>query len=74
MQSSWVGLIRKEVIQKSLWVNNMFPAISPIAWTAFIAFVLLALAVAVIASVLIVAMIASLIADQASTPDLCLAD
>src|SRR5712692_7593732 len=45
MQSSWAGLFRKEVIQESLWVNNMFSAISPILWTAFIAFVLLALAV-----------------------------
>jgi len=33
------------MIQESLWVNNMFTAISPILWTAFIAFVLLALAV-----------------------------
>jgi tellurite resistance protein TerC len=33
------------VIQESLWVNNMFSTISPILWTAFIAFVLLALAV-----------------------------
>lgn len=45
MQSSWAGLIRKEVIQRSLWVDNMSPAISPIVWIAFIAFVLLALAV-----------------------------
>src|SRR5689334_14245518 len=45
MQPSWVGLFRKEVIQKSLWVNYMFSVISPILWTAFIAFVLLALAV-----------------------------
>jgi tellurite resistance protein TerC len=45
MQPSWVGLFRKEAIQKSLWVNYMFSVISPILWTAFIAFVLLALAV-----------------------------
>jgi len=45
MQSSWAGQFRKKAIQESLWVNNMFSAISPILWTAFIAFVLLALAV-----------------------------
>jgi len=45
MRSSWAGLFQKEVMQESLWVDNMFSAVSPIPWTAFIAFVLLALAV-----------------------------
>ena len=45
MHSSWAGLFSKEAIQEGLWVNNMFSAISPILWTAFIGFVLLALAV-----------------------------
>lgn len=39
------AMFRKEVIQESLWVNNMSSAISPILSTAFIAILLLALAV-----------------------------